>query len=849
MRFLKTFLSTTSLLGLLILSGCGGVSDDLAQKEKVKPVGPSGGSRFSAQCELNVDEFSKILEENIEPTIKCLGKNLDLFIDLVKSPKPGYLSRVDLENYIRRNRSEIKPEILKAMKAVFDLNFLVYGDQQDLISKQNVKDLITFATLFNVQASENFKPIFKYPGETTYELHKSWRNKQIGPAARIVMDGLKKIFRQNRNGQIHSVNIISLIDAFQTDNNRESLEKIKKVLFIKKVLLGGENEVLTHDELYRLILNFDSLVLVALDAVRFNKITLVQNSMVDFLKQDVDLLSNMIFNRSRNAEKLFEVDEAIEAVKLFIDDSDSEFDPEKYRDLIKDAKTIFMGGGTSNVTGGDFKRLFDHLKTVLDTGVFFHKFWDSKKEILLTNVPIDADSLSDLHLQFPSQKSRIDNFIRIVKNYRFPRGKFESPYYSYDYYRDSNGIYETAIYEYLFNLIFKKYGCPGSIAYDAEGTPVPCDSDSAPEGIFGERLNNESDQAYYTRIQNEHVYLKTEHVIAIVKKFRQALIDLDIIYPGRETKTAETVTLLGSLFQYQSDKNKVFDVNEGAEFATTLLTSIDFSKGFYDFYKTKSSCKWDFKNTRVDPVCFKKYYWEGVCRAYPNQFPKLYEALKATVWEKDPATGVRKLVCKVPETDANQAFLERGIRAARTCNFYPSGDKSEIYYSKSDMMSIFLAIMHIETTILRWDMNLNNVMDFKEVMEAYDIYSPALDGFLEDKSPLIKKFKKQIYQFLVKYEEVPNEKDRKSITKFLKFIISGKKKEAPATRKTIASILVAISEQGAPNLFDCNYMRNPDEIPPDYDPENQSRVDSSDISANYDYLLKDYLYLTEEAVN
>lgn len=109
-------------------------------------------------------------------------------------------------------------------------------------------------------------------------------------------------------------------------------------------------------------------------------------------------------------------------------------------------------------------------------------------------------------------------------------------------------------------------------------------------------------------------------------------------------------------------------------------------------------------------------------------------------------------------------------------------------------------------------------MDPDEVMDAYNIYSPALDGFLEKMPSLVKKMKKQIYQYMVKYEQVPNEKEFSSIWKFVKFLASFNK-NATANRKTIASILVTIGEQGTPSTFDCSLLRDPNNIPDDYDPD------------------------------
>jgi hypothetical protein len=99
-------------------------------------------------------------------------------------------------------------------------------------------------------------------------------------------------------------------------------------------------------------------------------------------------------------------------------------------------------------------------------------------------------------------------------------------------------------------------------------------------------------------------------------------------------------------------------------------------------------------------------------------------------------------------------------------------------------------------------------MDSAEVMDAYNIYSPALDGFLEKMPSIIKKLKKQIYQYMVKYEQVPDEKEFSSIWKFVKFLLSFDK-GATANRKTIASLLVTIGEQGTQSTFKCECLKDP----------------------------------------
>jgi hypothetical protein len=760
-------------------------------------------NKFKANCELNVDEFSLILEEPIEEAIDCLGKNLKLFIKAVESKRPGYLSRNALVNYIKRNRKDIKPEVLRALKSIFDINFLVYGEDSDYISADNIDALVKVAKIFNEKASTNFKPIFMDNNTIEYDNYRVQRDQRIKPAALIISSALREIFRADRKeGRIDKLNLNELIDAFTTENNKASMAKVKKLLFAKKIILGGDKDEITHKELSRLVENFSSYVLLAMDGVRYKDIRLNQESMIHFLNSDLELLNSLIFSPSmpdRNNEVFFSLKDAISAVEVFTG-ADSNLDLNKYYDLLKEAKQMIMDGEAEVVTGGDFRRLFAHGLHLLKTGSFFHRFWATERILLDARpgrpITYDFKNLYDL---FKSEKPRVDDFVRILKNYRFMRGENISAFYTDAYMRNPNAVFEIAIYEYALTIVMKKYGCPNNTL----GGTVVCDASPALNGV----------------------YMRKDHVVALVKKFKKVLIEADLILPGREIKTAETITLLGSLFQYQSDENKVFDVNEATEFAISLFTAIDVSKDinqhFLDLAKDKDNkCDID-KFGRVSPSCFKEHFYKSVCLNYPDQFPKLFSSLGATVYENDVnKPNSRKLVCRIPSDVPNLAYLDRAVKAARSCNFYPDTEE-EIFYSKGDMMSVFLAMMHIETTIIRWDTRIhNNTMDPAEVMDAYNIYSPALDGFLEEMPGLIKKLKKQIYQYMVKYEQVPNEKDFSSVWKFAKFLLSFNK-NATANRKTIASILVTIGEQGAPSTFDCSLLRNPDTIPEDYDSDKE----------------------------
>lgn len=757
---MKTMFKILSLPILLVgLSGCG----DLSKKEVI--TNALSASQFKVNCELDVTELSKIMEENISSQIRCLEENLNLFIQVVESPKKGYLSRVGFEAYVRKNRKEITEDTVKALQAVFKLNYLITGEDPDYISRENMKKLIDFAIVFNDEASLHFGPFFKSTTPVTFALHMNHRERAQNSSKAIMM-ALRRLFNSSRGESVHKLNLVELLDSFVTDDTREDIEKVKKVLFAKKIILGGDPEVLTNTELERLILNFDSLILVALDANRYQYITeFTQESMLQLLKLDVDALHGVVFGGAINRnddESLFKLDEVFNAITTFV--SKEDFDVEKFKSLISEVKRIAVGGDTKEVKTIELKRLFNHANSVLQTGTVFHRIYAKFKDQLSNPRPVDID-FDEYRHTYPENQKELEQFERIVKKYRYFKGEFLSAYYTLPYRRNADGVVEIAILEYLLQIAMKEFGSPSN-------------------ALGGYSINLDQVQAVMTKFEND-------------------LINMELILPGMKQTTGNNIALLGTLFQSQSDNNQVMDVNEGAEFAVGLITSLKMGTQLINFFE-EQKCEFDqFK--RVEPACFRRHFFQGFCKKYRQFYPRLFDAYNTPVRCED-----------IENSGAMEALLDRSIYAARVCNIYTDGAKEEIYYSEADIVTILEVILHIEVTINRWDKNNNNFLDANEVNDAYAIYSGALDGFLVSKPGIIKKFKKQIFQYMVKYEEIPDEKNFGSIWKFIRFILSFDKR-VTANRKTIASILYQISVQNMllPGYvpFNCNYLRDPEHIP------------------------------------
>lgn len=782
MRQLSTLLI---LLSLLSISGCG----DLFGKKKVLKEFDS--SRFQAKCELDIARFSNILHEAITSQINCLQSNINLFIDLVENDYPGMMSRKAFEAYLRTYRSEdISEDVISAIKAVYDVNYLLTGDDKEYISKPSVEKIFNFLRVFNLEASRYFATTFQNEKPGTYEMHKYDRGEVRGAAIRI-SEALSKVWNPY-GAETRKLDIMALLRSFKTDETANDIEKVQDLLFAKKVLLGGNKNILTHHEIGDLITRFHDFIALGLDAVRFKYIDLNQESLISLVKKNIDSIYEIIYkNRNRDGEDFFTIDEIFHTVKMFV--TASEFDVEKYRNLIVEMKLILMGGTNTKVTGKDFRLFMNHVKTVLLTGESFHSMYkifiiplESKLGPLVINYEQNRDIFT------ADRQDAFKRFIRIVKDYRFMGGEFESPYYTREWWRNSDAIFEIYLFEYMIEQVFKTYGIQNPA--------------NAPVGSAGSNFSHHVDQPKFE---------------AIVKKFAKELVEMGLILPGRAISISDTISLLATLFQYQSSQVPepvpVMDPNEAAEFAISLVSGINMAKVVMDDFKKTCPASEVDQYDRLSPNCFKQNFFRLFCDNYRRQYNLLFQDLNGN-------NACEELVMN----EYNTQYLQYTIDGSRTCNYYHDGTgkptSEEIWYSEGDVMAVIVEMMHIEATMIRWDKNRNNRWDPDEADQAYSVYSTALDGFLEGMPSIVKKLKKKIYYYLLKNEKVPDSESFGGIVKFVKFLVSFNQNNG-ASRKTMAAVLRAIGNENAKvradageKTWDCNWLKTPNDIPSDYDP-------------------------------
>lgn len=770
MMRLTTLAIFLSLLAL-VSAGCS----DLGKSDVVKK--PIESTRFNAGCELNIDEFHFILERDISRQINCLEKNIELFMRVVETPRPGYLSRTAFEEYVRRNVEDFKPENIRAIKSVFDIAHLIFGDDRAFLAPSSVKKIFNFVRVVNKEMPKVFG-YFQDENDTPFNYHLIQRVR-VYQAADTISRALLDIYQQDRGDQVHRVNIIEIVESFIKEGSQDTLDKVKAVMFIKRVVLGGKKDELNHLELQDLLYKFAPAGSVVFDIVRVKHINFDQDendptnsgqrSMMEFLLSNIESFERLLYYTADSGERLFNIDDVIDAIPYFLTDADDFPDLKKYREEVLQLKMILMSDARWNededlrgkdwILPGDMRILVDHAKDLARRGAIFHRIYEHFKPYLNSPGPVSIN-YNNYILQFPGHKSYVEEFARISNNYRFFWGTSELPYYTQAFRRNADGMVQIGLLEYALSIVARRFGT------QVDG------------GVGGYGMSQ-------------------DQMLGVINKvFGRMLIEEGIILEGRQAKTNENITLLSTLFQPQSNGDGIINVDEGTSFFIQVLASMDMAEWFRT--EMANECDTDHKGRITDIQCHRNNYFKILSKRFKAQFPLLLCQL-----------GVEK--CENPKFEVKDEayrnnYLKEIERVARTCTHFKDG--TDVPLSKDDYMPIMVMLMTIEGAILRYDVNKNNKLDPSEVKTAYDkTYKIAIEALVEEQAAIIAKLpfnlgsaiSKKIYYYLIKHKSLP-----KKVGDYLKLLTIG---ATSADRDTFAAVLNIISEQGEPSTFDCDTLR------------------------------------------
>ncbi|MDH4468277.1 MAG: hypothetical protein QE271_09475 [Bacteriovoracaceae bacterium] len=828
---------------LFFLFSCGEQKKGSSKEKSFTP------GEIKTNCTINGKNLEKFFEQEVPADIDCLGRSLKLFVRIVQPSAPeyaGYLSREILERYIKADPTlgSLVPN-LKYFGLFFEVSNLIFGDSEnkDYLNSIRIGDLTEFFKLINVHAIQMnilLKKGKKLHREALSESQRleyfnlyTFKRKEIIEHTEAISNELLKLFAKGSKRYTNSVNLESILDTFGGN-----VAKYKPLLFVKRIFSSGDDKSVSQKELSYLIKVSPDLISLFYDISHFGEIVFAsQNAQYGFYKQIVQNFKRLLYYSDSDPQDqnivLFymnQLNEGLRAIKIIQEDLD--IDIEKIIPLIPELKQVLMmtdkdklpGYEVESFTSKDFNTFISFLMNVLNEATDFAKLFQANKNIILSTKQLSKE---DLVPSSEVSSSAYDNFVKIATKYRFFKGELRLPIFGDRYLRSESGIIELGIFEKAYDHIAKHYEreipcfSKDLIRKRAEGRP-----DQPLNKCYGQKNGVEDEDYKGTLTQGQLEY--------VIYKLRDQLIDLNLVLGGREFVAAENATLLTSLFQFQSDADNLINAKEAVEFALQILASLNIKEDLLSGMKLfcKPMIDTTTKEEVYDRDCSRNAFVKILNLPFTRYINEKNKIVTVPSESYSPNSGdyiledgltYAKYIPRFAKfinpsnQDTKIKFVASMEKFTRSCFDVDEKNKVKRAYTDADLIGIFAGLFNIESTLVRFDTNNDNILTGNEVDATYQHFKKALDVIVSDLlgSKLIRKiYLEPIFYFLIKELKVPSLKDWKGIVSLIVYPLKMKKlkREAKVNQLTIASILSQIkssSKNGMTDKEKANFCKIP----------------------------------------
>jgi hypothetical protein len=256
---LKQILRILGLIAIFALSSCGYVSD--------KP--PENIDLYKANqletCKIDANKLSEILIADQKEQINCLQENFIQFTKYVRTKESGAISETELNAFVKKFFQGQSESIMKGLSLIFQLNMILLKDEAAKISRNNITPLFELLIKVNQEAIIITQTLKEMDQNTKHEDYLILREKFNLSITRFSQGTLE--IMQKSKGSSQQLNIKTFIfDATKKLSSKKfDQDAIESLLFIKKLLIGGDKEIITTEELKSLVAKLPKLLTLSFD--------------------------------------------------------------------------------------------------------------------------------------------------------------------------------------------------------------------------------------------------------------------------------------------------------------------------------------------------------------------------------------------------------------------------------------------------------------------------------------------------------------------------------------------------------------------------------------------------------
>lgn len=695
------------LMTAIAFNGCGYVSDKPPANLDVFKTDELQG------CKIDIDKLGEIFKADQKEQIRCLQENFIQFTKYVRSRDSGAISETELNAFVKKFFQAQSDSIVKGLSLIFQLNMLLLRDEATKISRTNISPLFELLVKVN-QEAVIITQVLKEMDDKKNQGHFWELRAKFNASITRFSEGTIEIIKKSPGLQ-QKLNIKDfIIEAAKKLGSKEiNPETIDSLIFLKKVLVGGEKEIITSDELRLIIAKLPKIMAHSFDLYYVEKTNF--SSDADharfYLTNIRDVYSIIQFNQSNF--QLFTIDQILHLAENFApEELVKDKDMKKFKSSIVAIKSRLIGGDKESFSLRDLKVILDISTDLAERAYFNVVTYGAHRDDL------EQDrSISHLKQLDPKEYDDLFSFRRVTElhqdfqetavNIRYFRSEKEGiPYYGNEIKRNKYGFLEATSIRWASQKLLIGYGHK-----NAKG-----------------------------ELQVSLLEFQT-----FLDDMKPILEELNLWSPNPKT-FAQNAILLADLFQNQSNGDLEVNLTEATEYIQMILSSVEIS----DKFRIKLSSVCDTGINHEDPIyettCFNNYFFNALLDQlnFKKFFPRLDLYVKNT-----------------PQGEVDE-FLG-GVEGFARDNPNPNEP-----INKRDNILILGALINIESTFIRFDTNKDNIIDYKELTEAFKVYKLSIITLAELKGDK-EKFALSIFLYMASKMEVPKTKTLLQNANFLAF--------------------------------------------------------------------------------
>lgn len=688
MKKFQRVLNSLVLIMAISLAGCGYITDKA----------PANLDLFKTDalqsCKIDINKLGEIFKADQKEQIRCLQENFIQFTKYVRSRDSGSVSESELNVFIRKFFEGQSDTIVKGLSLIFQLNMLLLKDEADRISRTNISPLFDLLVKVNQEAII-ITEIIKQMDDVKNQGHFWELRSQFTASVNRFSDFTLKIIDKSPGLQ-KKLNIKGfLIEASTKLGNKEiNPDTIDSLIFLKRVLAAGDKEVITSDELSKIISKLPQILTLSFDLYFVKNTNFASDAEQDrfYLTGVRDIYSIIEFNQ--NDFELFSIDQFLRLAQGF----SKKTDIKKFKPSIVAVKGRILGGIKDSFSLHDLKSVLDMGHDFIERTYFDTVTYNIFHVALEKNEAITYLQRLDLPTQYDVFSARRieelhNDFQDTAVNIRYFRSKNEGvPYYGNEFVRNKSGFLEATFLKWFSIKLLKGYG--------------------------------------HKNAQGE-LQVSLAEFQTFLMDMKPILEEFKLWSPNPEL-FARNAVLLADLFQNKSNGDLEVNVTEATEYIQMILTALDITTKF----KEDISAVCDSGINKEDPVfdtaCFNEHFFETLLGRYKKFFPRLVDYTD-------------------PRNTSKNDVLEylKGVEGFARDNADPA-----IPVNNRDNILIVGAMLNIESTFIRFDLNKNNIIDYEELVEAFKVYKPAIILMAKLK-PNEEVYAQSIFLYMVSKMEIP----------------------------------------------------------------------------------------------